>query len=274
MSSPLVITAAICGGELTRDDTPHLPLTPEELATEATACAAAGAQVIHLHVRDAAGVPSQDPAIFDRTLRLIRERCDALVQFSTGGAVTATAEERLAPVLQVDPGPDFVTFSLGTMNFGRDVFYNAVPLMETFAKTFLVRGFKPEIEIFDAGMLDTLKRFIKKGLITLPAHVDFVLGVPGGMAASLRNLLFLVESLPDGCTWTVAGVGAAQLTLGAHGIALGGHVRVGLEDNIYFRKGELSQGSAPLVARMARIAHELDRPLATVQQTRQLLHLA
>jgi 3-keto-5-aminohexanoate cleavage enzyme len=273
MSTPLLITAAICGAELTREHTPYLPLTPEELAAEAEACAKAGAQVVHLHVRDAAGKPSQDPAIFERTLKLIRERCDVLVQFSTGGAVTATAEERLAPIREVKPGPDFVTFSLGTMNFGDEVFYNPQPMLDTFAKAFAEEGLKPEIEIFDAGMIDTLKRMIKKGLIQTPAHVDLVLGVPGGMAGNLRNLMFLLESLPEGTSWTVSGVGASQLPLTVHALALGGHVRVGLEDNIYYRKGELSEGSAPLVARIARIAKEMDRPLATLQQAREILHL-
>jgi 3-keto-5-aminohexanoate cleavage enzyme len=273
MSTPLLITAAICGAELTREHTPYLPLSPEELAAEAEACAKAGAQVIHLHVRDAEGKPSQDPAIFDKALKLIRERCDVLVQFSTGGAVTATAEERLAPVRQVKPGPDFVTFSLGTMNFGAEVFYNPQPMLDTFAKAFAEEGLKPEIEIFDAGMIDTLKRMIKKGLIQTPAHVDLVLGVPGGMAGNLRNLMFLLESLPEGTSWTVSGVGASQLPLTVHALALGGHVRVGLEDNIYYRKGELSEGSAPLVARIARIAKEMDRPLATLPQAREILRL-
>jgi 3-keto-5-aminohexanoate cleavage enzyme len=273
MSTPLLITAAICGAELTREHTPYLPLTPEELAAEAEACAKAGAQVVHLHVRDAAGKPSQDPAIFERTLKLIRERCDVLVQFSTGGAVTATAEERLAPIREITPGPDFVTFSLGTMNFGNEVFSNPQPMLDTFAKAFAEANLRPEFEIFDAGMLDTLKRMIKKGQVTAPYHCDFVLGVPGGMAGNLRNLMFLLDNLPDGATWTVSGVGAAQLPLTVHALALGGHVRVGLEDNIYYRKGELSEGSAPLVARIARIAKEMDRPLASVQQAREILHL-
>lgn len=273
MKSPLIITAAICGAELSREDTPYLPITPEELATEAAACAAAGAQVIHLHVRNPDGSPSQDPAIYAETIRLIRERCEVLVQISTGGAVGMSAEERLAPAVQLDPPPDFVTFSLGTLNFGSDVFSNPPPLLETFAKTFAEQSLQPEIEIFDAGMVDTLKRMLKKGLLTTPLHVDFVLGVPGGMAGTLRNLVFLIESLPEGCSWTVAGVGASQLPMAMHAIALDGHVRVGLEDNIYYRKGELSQGSAPLVARVARVAAEVERPLATLAQARQILHL-
>jgi 3-keto-5-aminohexanoate cleavage enzyme len=273
VSTPLVITAAICGAELTREHTPYLPLSPEELAAEATACAEAGARVVHLHVRDEAGRPSQDPAIFAKTLKLIRERCDVIVQFSTGGAVTATADERLAPVRELSPGPDFVTFSMGTMNFGNEVFYNPQPMLDTFAKAFTEAKLKPEFEIFDAGMLDTLKRMIKKGQVQTPVHCDLVLGVPGGMAGNLRNLMFLLESLPEGATWTVSGVGAAQLPLTVHALALGGHVRVGLEDNIYYRKGELSEGSAPLVARIARIAKEMDRPLATVQQARGILGL-
>jgi 3-keto-5-aminohexanoate cleavage enzyme len=145
--------------------------------------------------------------------------------------------------------------------------------MRTIAEAIQENGVMPELEIFDYGMMETVDRFLKKGFIPEKFHVDFVLGVPGGMSGEIKNLILLKDRLSPGQTWTVAGLGRFQLPLSVHAIAMGGHVRVGIEDNIYYRKGELAKSNAQLVERVVRIAKELDRPVATVQQARDMLGL-
>jgi len=191
-----------------------------------------------------------------------------IVQVSTGGAVGMSAEERLAPVKL---RPEMATLSMGSVNFGDDVFLNTPSDMERFLEIMRAHGVVPEFEVFDAGMLGALARWIKRGLVSAPAHVDFVLGVPGAMPGTPEALMYLRSQLPAGLSWTVAGIGAAQLPLATLAIALGGHVRVGFEDNIYFRRGELATNNAQFVERIAAISRTLDRPLATPDEARALL---
>ena len=266
----LIITAALTGAEVTREQQPALPVTPQEIAIAAEECAKAGASIVHLHAREADGTPTQDRETYRRIIAAIRERCDVIVQVSTGGAVGMTSAERLAPVTLA---PEMATLSMGTVNFGDDVFMNHPADMETFLHAMQQHGVKPEFEIFDTGMITTLNRWVKKGLLQGPQHVDFVLGIPGGMAGTPQALMYLVEQLPPDATWTVAGIGSAQLPLGTLAILLGGHVRVGFEDNVYYRKGELASSNAQLVSRIARISEELNRPVATPAQARAILGL-
>jgi 3-keto-5-aminohexanoate cleavage enzyme len=266
----LIITAALTGAEVTRAQQPALPITPIEIAIAAEECARAGASIVHVHARNPDGSPTQDKETYRQIIGAIKARCDVIVQVSTGGAVGMTPQERLAPVTLV---PEMATLSMGTVNFGGDVFMNHPADMEVFAKAMQQHGVKPELEIFDSGMLTTANRWLKKGLLTGPLHFDFVLGIPGGMAGTPEALLYLKSQLPEGATWTVAGIGAAQLPLGTLAILLGGHVRVGFEDNVYYRKGELAQSNAQLVARIARISRELDRDVATPDEARRLLGL-
>jgi 3-keto-5-aminohexanoate cleavage enzyme len=266
----LIITAALTGAEVTREQQPALPVTPQEIAIAAEECAKAGASIVHLHAREADGTPTQDRETYRRIIAAIRERCDVIVQVSTGGAVGMTSAERLAPVTLA---PEMATLSMGTVNFGDDVFMNHPADMETFLHAMQQHGVKPEFEIFDTGMITTLNRWLKKGLLQGPQHVDFVLGIPGGMAGTPQALLYMVEQLPPAATWTVAGIGSAQLPLGTLAILLGGHVRVGFEDNVYYRKGELASSNAQLVSRIARISEELNRPVATPAQARAILGL-
>ncbi|MBE3574323.1 MAG: 3-keto-5-aminohexanoate cleavage protein [Firmicutes bacterium] len=267
---PLVIVAAICGAETTREDNPNLPLTPEELAEAATLARAAGAAMVHLHVRDQAGRPTQDREVFRRTMELIRAQSDILIQVSTGGAVGMTLEERAQP-LELDP--DMATLTCGTVNFGEGVFLNPPDGIRQLARRMLERGIRPELEILDVGMLAFAQRLEKEGLIKPPLHFDLVLGVRGGIPGGARNLVHLVESLPPGATWSVAGIGRWETPMGAMAIAMGGHVRVGLEDNVYYHRGVLAESNAQLVARMARIAAELGRPVADPATARQILGL-
>lgn len=266
----LIITVAPVGAEVTRREQPRLPVTPEEIAKEAVAAAEAGAAVIHLHVRDEAGKPTQDVNAFARVMELIKKQTDLIIQVSTGGAVGMTAEERLQPLALK---PEMASLTCGTCNFGADVFYNPPPLLEAFARRMQESGVKPEIEVFEAGMIQNALALVKKGMLKTPLHFDFVLGVPGAAPATPRQLLYLAESLPFGATWSVAGVGRHQLPLATMAIIMGGHVRVGFEDNIYYRKGELAQSNAQLVARVARLAGELGRPLATPDEARRILGL-
>jgi len=266
----LIITAAVVGAELTREDTPYLPLTPGEIAEEARRACEAGASVIHLHARDARGSPTQDVEVYREIIRLVRERCGPVIQVSTGGAVGMSAEERLQPVRL---GPDMASLTTGTVNFGDDIFSNPMGLVRTFARAMKEHGVKPEIEVFDSGMVANALRLEREGLLTPPLHFDFVLGVPGALPAGVKNLLHLVESIPAGSTWSVAGIGKSQLSMATAAVILGGHARVGLEDNIFYARGELSRGNAPLVERVVRIARELGRDIAEPARARAILGL-
>lgn len=170
--------------------------------------------------------------------------------------------------------PDMATLSMGTMNFGTDIFENSETTIRAISEAIQENGIMPELEIFDYGMMDTVDRFLYKGFIPEKFHVDFVLGVPGGMSGAIKNLVLLKERLRAGQTWTVAGVGRFQLPLSAHAMAMGGHVRVGIEDNVYYRKGELARSNAQFVERVVRIAEELDRAVASVQEAKHMLGLS
>jgi 3-keto-5-aminohexanoate cleavage enzyme len=267
---PMMITAAMVGAEVTRDQQPNLPTSPQEIISAAVESYEAGAAIIHIHVRDDEGNASQDAGIFREVVEGIRARCDVITQVSTGGAVWMSAGERLQ---SIECRPDMATLTTGTVNFGDGVFMNNRGLVETFARRLRDYGIVPEIEIFDAGMLDEAMRLRNMGFITDPIQFDFVMGVPGGIGADPSHLVHLVRFLPPGSTWSVAGMGRHQLTLGTIALAMGGNVRVGFEDNIYYRKGQLAKTNAELVARIVRIAQELDRPVATPAQAREMLYL-
>ena len=269
---PLIITAAICGAEVFKKDTPYIPYTAEELATEAHACIESGASIIHLHVRNDDGAPSQDRALFDKAITAIRERVGqtAIIQVSTGGAVGMTVEERCQPL---SLRPDMATLTTGTVNFGNDVFMNDQASIEAILSTIQANNVIPEGEVFDTGMVDTSLRMIRQGLLSTPLHYDFVMGVPGGMGASPERLDFVRSLIPEDCTWTVAAIGRHELPLAKKAIVDGGHVRVGLEDNIYIRKGELAEGSAALVREVVTYAEQAGRSVATPAEARTLLGL-
>lgn len=264
----LIITAALTGAEVTREQQPALPISPEEIGIAAAECAAAGASIVHVHARNPDGSPTQDKEVYRQIIAEVKKRCDVIVQVSMGGAVGMTPQERLAPV---SLKPEMATLSMGSVNFGGDVFINHPADIEAFAREMQVQGVKTELEIFDTGMLATAKRWLSKGLLSSPAHIDLVLGVPGGMAGTPQTLMYLLSELPADATWTVTGIGPAQLPMAALCIMLGGHVRVGLEDNIYYRKGELAVSNAQLVERVVRIARELERGVATAQEARRML---
>lgn len=266
----LIITAAICGAEVTKDHNPSVPYTVEEIGREAESAYKAGASIIHLHVREDDGTPTQEKARYKSCMDEILRRCpDVIIQPSTGGAVGMTDEERLQPT---ELGPEMATLDCGTCNFGGDeVFVNTENTIKNFGRLMIERGVKPEIEVFDKGMIDYAIRYAKQGFILEPMHFDFVLGVQ--MAASVRDLNFMVESIPSGSTWTVSGVGRHEMPMAVVAITMGGHVRVGFEDNIYIEKGVLAKSNGELVEKVVRIAKELGREIATPDEAREILGL-
>lgn len=276
MADPLIITVAPVGAEVMKADNPAVPYTPEEIALSAIAAVRAGASIVHLHAREDDGRPSQDPARFAEIFRRIQAEVDPILQISTGGAVTATTEERLAPLdVAAVHGPlEMASFTCGTVNFGEEVFMNSPSFLKALAEKLKARQLKPEIEVFERGMISNAMALIRSGHLQHPLHFDLVLGVPGACPGGVKELVHLVDALPSMCTWSVAGVGSRQLPLATMAILMGGHVRVGLEDNLYYRKGELAEGNAQLVARIVRLAQELGRPVATPQEAREILGLS
>lgn len=267
----LIITVALTGAETTREHNPNLPVTAEEIGEATYECCRAGAALVHLHVRKEDGTPTQEGAVFKAAMEQIRSRCNIIIQTSTGGAVWMSAEERLQPVFLK---PEMATLTTGTVNFGDEVFSNPPEYLDKFARAMQEHGVKPEIEVFDVGMINNAAYLARKGLVEEPMHYDFVMGVPGAIPASLKNLMHMVESIPPGSTWTVAGMGRHELPLATAAILLGGHVRVGFEDNIFFEKGVLAESNAQLVERVARIARIHGREVATPEEARKILRLS
>jgi 3-keto-5-aminohexanoate cleavage enzyme len=266
---PLIITCAPVGAEITPEQTPHLPYTPQLLGETARAVREAGASILHVHCRNDDGTNTHSVERFGHAYRAIRAQSDLIVQFSTGGAIGMTPEERGA-VLELRP--EMATLTCGSVNFGDDIFENSFPIMRGLLKKMNEFGVRPELEIFDKGHLANARRLAKERLLLFPQHVDFVLGVPGGLEATVQNLCDLVDDLPEGCTWSVAGIGKRQLPMAMAAIAMGGHVRVGLEDNLFYSRGRLAKNEE-LVARVARLAAEAGRTIATPDRARKVLGL-
>ncbi len=266
---PLIITCAPVGAEVRPDQTPYLPYTPQLLGETARAVREAGASILHVHCRNDDGTNTHSIQRFQEAYEAIRAQSDLIVQFSTGGAIGMTPQER-SSVLELRP--EMATLTCGSVNFGDDIFENSFPIMRGILKRMNEWGVRPELEIFDKGHIGNARRLARERLLSFPQHVDLVLGVPGALEATVQNLADLVDALPDGCTWSVAGIGRQQLPMAMAAIAMGGHVRVGLEDNLYYSRGRLARNEE-LVARVARIAAEAGRPVATPTQARKMLGL-
>jgi len=269
-ATELILTAAIVGAEVTRKDTPHLPITAREIADEAARCRDAGASVIHLHVRNPDGTPSQSRELFGEAISRIREKTDVVIQTSTGGAVGMGVDERAEPLFCK---PEMATLNCGSLNFGDDVFVNTRPLIRDLAARIRAAGSVIELECYEVGHVDEALALLAEGRIPEPLHFQFVLGVPGGIGAREDVLRFMIAQLPEGSTWGVAAVGRHQQPMTEMALRLGGHARVGLEDNIYLSKGVLSEGSAPLVARAAAFARSIGRSVVDPARARAILGL-
>lgn len=268
--TPLIITSALVGAELTREQTPYLPLTPDEIAESAAGAHAAGAAMVHVHVRDSKGKPTCENAVFKEVLKKIHERCDVITQVSTGGAIGDSYIDRFGPL---EARPEMASLTTGSVNFGEDIFMNPRPFVLALAKDMKEKGIKPEIEVFDTAMLEVGLSMAEKGLLEKPLHIDLVMGVSGGIAANEQNLDFLLGQIPSDATWSVAAMGRHQFPMAQLALNRGGHVRVGMEDNIYLEKGVLAKSNAELVSKVVQMAKELGRPIATSREARKLLHL-
>ena len=268
----LIITSAICGAEVTKEHNPAVPYTIAEIAREAKAAYDAGSSIIHLHVREDDGTPTQSAERFRVAFEAIRESCpDVIIQPSTGGAVGMSNAERIAPV---SLNPEMATLDCGTINFGGDeIFVNSEDTVIEFAKYMQEKQVKPEIEVFDRGMVHLAKRVKEKGFIDGSLHFNLVLGTSCGMPAGLEDVVYLVNSLPEGSTFTGTGIGRHEFNVACAAIILGGHVRVGFEDNIYIKKGVLARSNGELVEKAVRLSHELGREIATPAEARVLLGL-
>ena len=268
----LIITAAICGAEVTKEQNPAVPYTVEELVREAKSAVDAGAAIVHVHVREDDGTPTQSKERFKVCMDAIKAACpDVILIPSTGGAVGMTAEERLQPT---ELFPEMATLDCGTCNFGDDVFENTMPMMREFGKRMIENNIKPEYECFEMGHLDTILNMARKGQVPgAPMQFNFVLGVPGCTPATVQNLCWLVNAIPAGSTWTATGIGRHAFTLAAAAITMGGHVRVGFEDNLNLERGVPAKSNGELVAKVVRLAKELGREVATSAEAREILGL-
>jgi len=268
--SKLIVTVALTGNVPTKARNPNLPETAEEIAADVKRCLDAGAAVFHLHARDAERKPTLDISVIKENVGKMKTAApQAILQLSTGARAGRDWEARVNPVRLL---PEMASFTTGSNNMPNTVYENSPQFIEYLARTFQETGVKPEIEVFETGMIQNALFLQKKGYLAAPLHFQFVLGVPGSMPASLKNLLFLSESIPAGSTWTVAGIGRAEIPLAAAAVVMGGHIRVGLEDNLSMPDG--SPASNPrLVEKAVRIAREIGREVASPDEARAILSL-
>jgi 3-keto-5-aminohexanoate cleavage enzyme len=266
-----LITVAPTGAETSKRDCPQLPTTLAELVETAVACEAAGASLIHIHVRDAEHLPTLDAVLLRETVQVVREQTSMVIQLSTGGSVHDSLERRLTVL---DAEPDSCSLTCGTTNFGDDVFLNPYPFMAQLYQQAQEREIVPEFELFDLGHVAALRRLIDT--FGLPfggkVHVDFVTGVPGGMPGTPAALLAGIQALPAEVTsWAATGIGRSHLPIAAAALASGGHLRVGMEDNLSYAKGQPVQRNDELVSRVADLARLMQRPPLSTAEARVLL---
>lgn len=269
--SKLIVSAALTGSAGTKAQNPALPITEEEIAADAVRCWNLGASIIHIHVRDDAGVITCDPARYAKVAELVRAQgCDAIINMSTGGgAGRTTDEQRRAPVRL---RPEIASFDAGSVNFGERVFVNSPQFLDDLARDLEEYGVKPEIECFESGMIENAREQIAAGRFAKPYWFQFVLGVRGGAPPTVKQLLHMVEQLPPDSLWSVCAIGRAQLPMNLAALLMGGHARTGLEDNHYLSRGVKASNPA-LVERLVRLAREVGREPASPAETRQALGL-
>jgi 3-keto-5-aminohexanoate cleavage enzyme len=266
----LIISAATTGSRTMTSMTPYVPVTEEEIAQQAVDCWRAGAAIVHIHVRDENERVTCDPDRYQKVTDLVRAAgADVIMNWSTGGGAGITTDEERASSLK--RAPEVASFDCGSTNFGSGVFINSPAFLEHLANEMNEHLVTPEIEIFDTGMIETAKELIERHLLQPPHWFQFVLGVRGGAPATARELCHMVDSLPPGSRWSVCAIGRNQLPLNMIAMAMGGHARTGLEDNIYYSYRVLAQSNAQLVERLARIAREMGRDIATPDEARELI---
>jgi 3-keto-5-aminohexanoate cleavage enzyme len=274
----VVITAALTGVAANRNQCEWIPYTPQEIAEEALACYNAGASVVHIHARENDGSPSWRVEVFREIMEEVRRRCPIIINFSTG-AVFVERDARIAHIRELKP--EIAALNMGTMNYAKYspkrknfvfsvVFHNPFEDIMFFLDTMNQNSIKPECECFDLGHLESIFPLMDMGLLK-NFQISLIMGVVGGMAATARNLAHVASLVPQGIAWEVIGISQEQWLLIATALALGGNIRVGLEDNFYLSPGEMSQGNGPLVEKAVRMTRDIGREPATVEEARAIL---
>ncbi len=273
LSNKVILTVATTGAWPTKNETPHVPLRPREIADEVIACWKAGASIANIHVRDDEDKASMDFDKFKETVGYIRESgCSIVINLTTSGGLGLKDETRMKPFMELRP--EIASYDCGTMNWMHaTVFENRPDFLEKLGIAMQMNDVKPEIEIFDAGMIYNALHYQKQGVLKGPLHFQFVLGAAGGMAATVENLMFLKSLIPADATWGALGIGKGHLPIMYAALALGGHVRVGMEDNIFYAPKQLAKSNVEFVERTKRIVSELNKDIATPDEAREILGL-
>jgi uncharacterized protein (DUF849 family) len=273
--SKTIISVAVTGAWPKKKDNPAIPMTPAEIVEDVNKCWKAGAAVAHMHMRDDEGNGTMSTDKFRETEELLKSKypeCDIILNYTTSGDLNATDETRMAHLIELKP--DMASYDCGTMNWGHNaLFINHPKFLEKLGEVLIENNIKPEVEIFDAGMFYNSRYYVKKGFLKEPVHYQFVLGAAGGSTATVENLVYLKSLLPENCTWSTTGIGRGHMPILYATIAMGGHVRVGLEDNVMYNKTDLATGNVQLIERAARAIREFGNEVATVAEAREILGL-
>ena len=259
----VILTAAICG-ETTKEESPHVPYTPREIAESAIEAGKAGASIAHLHARDEQGNPTFASSVYSDIVERIRRESDIVINCTTGGN---TFEEKI-DVLKINP--EIATLNCGSANLRKKVMINTPEELETTAREMRDRGIKPELMIHSQGFVKNARDLISRGLIGDPPLFNLFFA-SGGMEMNPRNLVYLVDSLPEGSAWTATGSGDDAIPAAVLALVAGGHARIGLEDCVYIGKGEPAESNAQLVGKIVRLAEELDLEIASPDEARKIL---
>ncbi|MDU1911603.1 3-keto-5-aminohexanoate cleavage protein [Fusobacterium sp.] len=269
-----VITAAITGSWPTREQNPNLSITPEEIAADVYECWKAGAAIAHIHVRNDDGTPSTDFMKYKETIERIRayKDCDICLNITSSGSVGFGDEERIYPLQKLLP--EMASYDAGTLNWQhRTIFENHPRFLEKLGNALIESNIKPEIEIFDAGMIYNAIYYMKKGVLKAPCHFQIVLGCPGGMTSTVENLVFLKSLIPEGSTWAACGIGSGHMPIMMAAIAMGAHIRVGMEDNVMWQKGVPAESNAQFVKRAKELLEINGLEAATPEEARKIYGL-
>jgi uncharacterized protein (DUF849 family) len=273
-----IITAAVTGAWPKKENNPNVPMTPAEICEDVYECWKAGAAIAHLHMRDENGDGTMDHNLFRETVELIHEKhpdCDIILNLTTSGDIHATDETRMEHVKELKP--EMASYDCGSMNWlNSGLFLNSPKFLEELGALFQETGTKPEIEAFDPGMIGNAAYYLKKGVLKAPLHFQFCMGCANGITGSTKNLVFMKETMDQLCpgsTWSCFGVGHSAMEIMYAAIALGGNIRVGMEDNVMYAKGQLAESNKQFVERAARVIREFGCEPATPDEARQILGL-
>ena len=280
----LIITAAVTGGEyVSRKDTPYVPKTVDEVVEEVVKSVEAGASIVHLHAKnpETGEAYSGDPnSVLKEYIERIRERIDVVINVTTGGGRVGNPPEVWDRLVQEKCrlGEEMMSLNMGTINRWADhptgdVFLNTVPMIERWCGYMREAGVKPEHEVYDTGMINTCRQIAEKKIVSEPLHIQFVMVGRTGFLPTMKSLVYSLDQIPLTWTWSVCALGRNEIPMCTAAMIQGGHVRVGFEDNIFLRKGELAKSNVDLVKKMANISKELDRPIADPSETRKILGL-